>query len=194
MDKKNFVILLVSTLIAAFLGAFIASFAIYKMIMPPPPPPFGPHLDASFVMNGVRPPSPKDLNEAFERNEKMVEQQEEFFDKFNDEVEDSFKHMPNTARFVYVNNSGLRTQETKDMYKVTVDLKPFNNDEKNVNVEVKNKTVTISAKYKSDDKKQFSSSQFFQTITLPSKIDSSLIKQEKKGNFLVITIPKIQKK
>lgn len=196
MDKKNFVILVMSTLIAAFLGAFIASFVIYKMIMPPPPP----HLGVPFVMDGVKSPSPKDMNAIFENNKKMLEQQEEFFDRFNDEVEDSLEHYPTGARFVYVNNNSLSTQETPDMYKVTIDLKPFNNDEKNVQVEVKGKTVTISAKYKSNDSddekegKQFSSSQFYQTLTLPSKIDEKSVKKQKEGSYLIITIPKAVKK
>lgn len=191
MDKKNFVILLTSTLIAAFLGAFIASFAIYKMIMPPPPPP----LATPFVLEGVKPPSWNDVNSVFEQNKKIMEQQEEFFDKFNDEIENTLEHSPTGARFVYVNNNSLRTQETPDAYKITIDLKPFNNDEKNVKVEVKGKTVTISAKYKSDDdKSKFNSSQFYQSLTLPAKVDEKSIIQKKEGDLLVITIPKSPKK
>lgn len=170
MDKKHFIILLLSTITAAFLGAFWA----VHLTKPPHPP------------LGMKTPM------QLENQEKIMEQQEEFFEKFNHNFDDFVEHTPASASFIAMNNIGLKTEETKDAYKITVDLKPFNNDEKNVKVNVHGKTVSISAEYKSNDKEDFSSSQFHQTLMFPSRIKTEEIKQEKQGNSLIITIPKIE--
>lgn len=168
MDKKHFTILLLSTITAAFLGAF---WAVH--LSKPPHPPLGMK-------------SPMQLEE----QERIMEQQEEFFEKFNHNFDDFVEHTPASASFIAMNNIGLKTEETKDAYKITVDLKPFNKDEKNVKVNIHGKTVSISAEFKSKDKQNFSSSQFHQTLILPSKINTEKVKQEKLDDFLVITLPK----
>lgn len=168
MDKKHFIILLLSTITASFLGAF---WAVY--LSKPPHPPLG----MTTPMQS-------------EEQEKFIEQQEEFFEKFNHNFDDFVEHTPANASFIAMNNIGLKTEETKDAYKITVDLKPFNNDEKNVKVKIHGKTVSISAEFKSNDKQNFSSSQFHQTLILPSKINTKEIKQEKLDDSLVITLLK----
>lgn len=92
------------------------------------------------------------------------------------------------------NYSNIKTEETNDFYKITIDLKPFDNDSKNVNIKVKNNKVTISAQYQLKNKNEFNSSQFYQSLTLPEKIDTKDIKQEIQKNYLIITIPKIKNK
>lgn len=168
MDKKNFTILLVSTVLAAFLGAF---WAVY--LSRPPHPPLG--------MS-----SPMPIAE----QEKMMDEQEEYLEKFNHDFDELVEHSPARGSFISINNAGLKTEETKNMYKIIVDLKPFNNDEKNVIIKVKGNTIHISAQYKSKDKNEYSSSQFHQALTFPTKINDKAIKQEKKGDSLIITIPK----
>lgn len=168
MDKKHFIILLLSTITAAFLGAFWA----VHLSRPPHPP------------LGMKTPM------QLEEQEKIMEQQEEFFEKFNHNFDDFVEHTPANASFIAMNNIGLKTEETKDAYKISVDLKPFNNDEKNVDVKTHGRTVSISAEYKSNDKQNFSSSKFHQTIMLPTKIETDEIKKEKKGDYLLITLPK----
>lgn len=59
------------------------------------------------------------------------------------------------------NSASIKTEDLKDSYKITVDLKPFNNDKKNIDVKVKDNIVSISAQYQSKDKNEFSSSQFY---------------------------------
>lgn len=159
MNKKQFIILLFSTCIAAFFGAFIA---FHTVMLPAPPPPI------------------MDTNE-------MAKQTEDFMNQ-----------PPMPADFMVFGNSflnagnvtSIKTIETKDSYLIKIDLKPFNNDPKNVDVKVKGKHVSISANYKSKTKNQSSSSEFYQSLTLPSKIDDKAVEQKQEGNFLVITIPK----
>jgi len=84
----------------------------------------------------------------------------------------------------------VKTDETPQEYKISVKLKPFNNDAKNVEVKTKGKRVSISAEYKNEKDKSYNSSMFYESFVLPSKIDSSMIKKEVKGEYLTITIPK----
>lgn len=160
MNKKQFIILLFSTCIAAFFGAYIAFRAV---TMPPPPP-----------------PAIMDTND-------LAKQSEDFMNQ-----------PPMPADFMVFGNSflnagnvtSIKTIETKDSYLIKINLKPFNNDPKNVDVKVKGKHISISANYKSKNENQSSSSQFYQSLTLPSKIDDKSVVQKREGDFLVITIPK----
>lgn len=189
MERDKFIILLASTVIAAFVGAFAASFMI-NLGGRPAKPYFFPHM--------VERPLHSDLDPGFgggmEQNEKMLEDQEKMLDKLDDSLENSMEegieHAARHGGFFFMRTSGLKTQETKDLYRIIVDLKPFNNDMKNVDVRVKGKNITISAKYKSKNKNEFSSSQFYQTLTLPMKINVDAVKKQKQGDSLVILVPK----
>lgn len=183
MDKKNFSILLICTISAAFLGAFLSSLIIFGRIHH--------HCDHHhFIGESLNQPISQDFEEAFKDEEDTFQDQKKFFDNFNKDVEKALTK----AHFVYINNAGLKTQETKDLYKITLDLKPFNNDPKNVHIKVSDNKVFISAEYKSKDKEDFSSAQFNQTLILPSKISSDKIKQQQNGKLLIITIPKVIEK
>lgn len=194
MEKKNFIILLTGTVIAVFLGSFCASMVI-----------FGhsnhrfSHQMPFFARHMAQPIMPPEFERAMEQNEKIIKQQEEFFDKIDDQLdEDSdmrpmppFGHNMRHASFVYMSNAGVQTQETKDFYKIIVDLKPFNNDSKNVEVKVKGNILTVEAKYKKKDKNDYTSAQVYQSLMLPEKIDVKMIKKQQQGDSLVITVPKV---
>lgn len=177
MNKKQFSILLISIVLAAFLGAFAASVFVFGNRQPAPPAGFGP----AYI--GDKPMMP---DEILEHQKKLFDN----FEKINDDIENVVEHSPAGAGFVFVNNKGLKTEETKDAYKIIVDLKPFNKDEKNVDVKTLGNSIIISANYKSKDKNEFSSSQFYQSLSLPIKIDEKTVKKVKQGDSLVIIIPK----
>lgn len=159
MNKKQFIILLFSTCIAAFFGAFIA----FRMVIPPSPPPM--------IM---------DTND-------IAKQSEDFMNQPPMPVD--FTVFGNS--FLNAGNvTSIKTIETKDSYLIKVNLKPFNNDPKNIKVKVKGRHVSISANYKAKTENQSSSSEFYQSLTLPSKIDDKSVEQKQEGKFLVITIPK----
>jgi len=84
----------------------------------------------------------------------------------------------------------ITSEEFKDMYKIIINLKPFGNDENNIKVDVKGKTIIISADYKSEGKKKSSSAKLYQSFTLSTKVDPKEIKKEIKDGLLIITIPK----
>ena len=188
MEKKNFLILLSCTVIAVFLGSFAASLIIFND---------GPmhrhhHYFADPEMH-FSIPKTENFDKAMKYHEKMMDQQEEFFDKADDDFEDVLEKAPLRATFGYMSNAGLHVQETKGMYKVIIDLKPFNNDTKNVDVKVKRNVVTISAKYKSKEDGKVASSQVYQSMTLPSNINIDEIKKEKtqKQSYSILGLKKI---
>ncbi len=181
MDKKSFLILLSCTLIAGFLGALIAIYSLKPRPVRIVPPMFGEFR---------RPPRPGDFEDAMERQEKIFERDMKFFDKFESDMDDLIENSPNAAGFIQMNNAGLKTIETPKEYKIEIDLKPFGKNEKNVNLKIKGNTVKISAGYKSDDKNNYSSSQFYQALSLPGRIDAKAVKRVRKGDILTIIIPK----
>ncbi len=183
MDKKNFVILLASTVAAALIGSFLASLIIFNK------PQDNTIIGISQLpphMRSGHPPMPADFDDA----DKMIEAQEEFFDKAEDAIEHMYERRMKNARFVFVSNTGIKTVETNDAYKITVDLKPFNNDINNVKVKVRGNKAFVNAHYNNDNKNEYSMSQLQQVFLLSGKVDEKMIKKEKKGNSLVITIPK----
>lgn len=179
MDNKKFLIILFSSFIAFFLGSFFAFQAI-----------FGNFEKNSSSFTGI--------DDSFSQMDKMIEEHQKILDQFNKDI-DHFMNKNNTSSgIVIIDNQGIKTinsaivssEETKDSYRILVDLKPFNKDEKNIGIKVKNKTVQISAQYKSKDDNKFNYSQFYQTLSIPEKLNMDDIKREKYGDKLVITIPK----
>lgn len=190
MDKKQFIIILASSVLAIFLGSFLASYIIFGRTPKPP-----------HIVFFSRPTPPNEFfedDETFYQMNKALENQQKFLDKMNKDFESSMNQTFAPVNKVALRpkkalnkvSTGMKTEETKDYYKITMDLRPFNNDENNVKVSVKDNTVSISAKYKSKEKNSFSSADFSQSLTLPVKIEDDDIKKQKQGNFLVITIPK----
>jgi len=192
MDNKKFLIVLAGSVVAVFLGAFLAFWILFGNVHK--------HYQTSFIDNGIFPraiamDNPDDY---FPRIDKMIENQQKLFNKINKDFEELMNVNPAPSGFMFLgsnkinnqNSASIKTEESKDSYKITVDLKPFNNDEKNVDLKVKDNIISISANYQSKDKNEFSSSHFYQSLTLPAKLNVKDIKQEKQGASLVITIPK----
>lgn len=74
-------------------------------------------------------------------------------------------------------------------YKVIVDLKPFENKEKEINVVIDNNILTINGEI---DKKTYSSEKivrFSQSYYLDEELEDNKITKEKKGDKYIITIP-----
>lgn len=191
MDKKQFSILLVSSMILAFFGAFFGTIVAFKEIGPKH---FNHRPFPHFMKEQMDHPPTMGMERDFEipdaKTRSLIEEQERFIDKAEDDFEDMMEHAPTPARLVLISSGGIKTQEMKDAFKVTVDLKPFNNDEKNIKVNTHGDKIFISAKYRTGQNGDFKSSQLHQMLTFPVKIDTAKIKKQKEGNSLVIIIPK----
>lgn len=121
-----------------------------------------------------------------------------FFDDMNVQINELIKETQADhpgfnfeKKLVFSNSATMRTEETPNEYKISVNLKNLGGDENNVKFDIKGNQVTVSAKYeKKKDDKVLSSSSFYQSFTLAEKIDSSKISRVRNGDELVITIPK----
>lgn len=178
MDKKTLIIVIISTAIAGFLGAYTASVFVFSKH---PELRHAPFLTKNHYIQS-------DFDDIFDDFEKSLSEQEEFNKKIDDKL--NFIEKRPISTFTIVKNNELKFIETKDAYKITINLKPFNEDPKNVDVKADDNTVIISAKYESKNKDKYSSSQFYQEFELPSEIDEVNIKKEKQGHLLIITLPK----
>lgn len=186
MENKRFLILLLSTILAAFLGSFIAGRAVAKKA----------YVQPAFMPAVIA--SPEDISNEINA---MMENHRRIMDKMNKDMDAMMKEASDSANYVTVNSkvssgsyTGIKTEETPNGYKITIALNSFDNNPDNVKIEVKGNKVIISAQYKSSDKKESTSSQFYQSLTLGEKIDESSIKKHQEGKFLIIEIPKKNKK
>lgn len=100
------------------------------------------------------------------------------------------KYLPNAnpighAPFYSVAN----IEELPDKYKITVNLRKFNNDEKNVKVDIKPHLIKISGNVVTNTKEEQSSFSYSKSLTLSKKIDTDDVKKEVMGSKLIITAP-----
>ncbi len=117
------------------------------------------------------------------RIEKIMRQQERSFQRIEDKItnDNPFepKMRPMLVNLVKENNE----------YKVIVDLRPLENNEKGVNVNIKDHVVQVSGEL---DEKSFGGEKiinFSQAYYLDEDFDKDKITKEKKGDKYIITIP-----
>lgn len=116
------------------------------------------------------------------RIEKVLKQQERNFQRFEDKMgENPFepKMRPMLVNLVKEANE----------YKVIVDLKPLEGNEKDVNVTIKDHIISVSGEL---DKKAFGGEKiinFSQSYYLDEDLQTDKISKEKKGDKYIITIP-----
>lgn len=181
MDKKRFLILLFSTLTVVFLAAFIAFYTVFE---------------------NTKENSEPNLNEQeLSSVEELSKEESKELEEMDKNFEHEQKFVQSTPGFIFMSNNGpsitnppiIKTEEKNNTYKITVDLKPFGGNEGNVKTKIKDKTIKISAEYKSKQHGKFNSSKIYQTFVLPYKIDKNSITKAQKGDFLVITVKKKEK-
>lgn len=187
MEKKKFFIILSSVVLAAFCGSFIAGRMSAKNNFTQP----------SYFIPAVMADSAemsKQFDVMMENHQKIIEKMNKEMDALMKENTDSSQYFTVSSKVSTGNFTAIKTEEMPTLYKITIALSSFNNDPKNVNVEIKGNRVIISALYKANDNKEASSSQFYQSLTLASKIDANSIKKYQEKNSLIIEIPKKVKK
>jgi len=125
--------------------------------------------------------------------------------RMQDELDQMMRHFrtPHTgwgsglggdAQVVFDNEFDLR--ETDDGYEIQLDLRGLDQDK--VDVEIKEHSLTVTGQYSAREKQTnpnsvYQSSRFgsfIKTIPLPIDADTSKVKTTKKGDSLVITVPK----
>ncbi len=117
------------------------------------------------------------------RIEKLMKQQERSFQHIEDKIMNDSpfepKMRPMLVNLVKENNE----------YKVIVDLKPVDNNENNINVDIKDNILTVTGEL---DKKSFDGEKivnFSQSYYLDEKLMADKMTKEHKGHKYIITIP-----
>lgn len=159
-EEKHGCLKVIGVIIAAFAGAFLAFY---------------------FVVNTT---ITRLMNPEYQmrRMERMMEHQERNFRKMEAKmIEHPFeeKAFPVLTRFA----------KEPDAYRITLDLKALNNDEKNVNVELKDNILSISGAADKKDKHKERSINFSQSFYLDGNLKNDGITKEKDGDKYIITVP-----
>src|SRR5574344_158175 len=173
MDKKQFLILLGTLSVFFFIGGFFGTnFYLNHKI--------DDLFDKTFATN--KPANENIKNIMDEQNDEMEDFQKSFFTQNSNPENSGFMFFgnPNTI------SGTIRTEENEKNYKISVNLKPFNNDIKNVKVKVGKHRVTISAHAKD----KHNSSSVYKSFSVSDKLDKNKMTKVQKGSNLIITIPK----
>ena len=115
------------------------------------------------------------------RVEKFIQQQEKDFRKLESMSENPFepKMRPMLVNLVKENNE----------YKVIVDLKPLEGNEKGIDVNIKDNVISITGELDNKTMRGEKIISFAQAYYLDEKLETDKIIKEKKGDKYIITIP-----
>lgn len=123
----------------------------------------------------------------FDNLDKVFREQEKAFDDFEKTT------MNFNVEMLGKTPVNIETIKNDDVYKVIIDLKEFNNDEKNIKLDVKQDRLSISGESLKKDKNSQSEYSFSQNFSLPENVDVSKVTKEKVDNKYVITLPILNK-
>ena len=144
-----------------FLGAFLAFYVVADWH-------FKRMLDPMIQM--------QNMNRAMMRQERQM-------DKFvHKEFQKGQRMVQNTAPFIHVDRAD-------DNYKIIIDLKPFDNDEKNIEVKANGNTITINGAGEKNSHHGQEITHYSQTFTFGERINAQDITKVRQGNNYIITIP-----
>ncbi len=85
--------------------------------------------------------------------------------------------------------SFIHMEKTDDEYKIIIDLEPFDNNEKNVEVAVNGKTLTINAAGEKNIRNREEVVRYSQNLTFGDDVDLNKISKIREGNKYIIIIP-----
>jgi len=85
--------------------------------------------------------------------------------------------------------SAIQTVKNENEYVIVIDLKKFNNDERNITFDVNGKIITISGNVIKNNRNSQNSYYFTESFEIPEKIDKADITKERVKNNYIITIP-----
>ncbi len=116
----------------------------------------------------------------FDKMERKVLKQQQLMDKKVLKAEE--KIAKNTAQFIHV-------EKTPDNYKIIIDLSPFDNNEKNVEVNTDGNTLIINAAGENASKHKKEILRYSQAFNFGEDIDTQNITKIRQGDEYVITVP-----
>lgn len=118
-----------------------------------------------------------------QKMDRALMQQEHRFDKMaRKEIKRQYKMDRHIAQFVHV-------EKMDDAYKIIIDLRPFDNDEKNVEVKADDNTIIINAAGEKNMHHKQEIMKYSQAFAFGEKIDTNNITKVRDGNNYIITVP-----
>lgn len=114
---------------------------------------------------------------------------DEIFDDMRPDMDDD-TNMAATKPPVPVRmHQTVSVEENLENYKIYIDLRRFNNNDKNINLLIKPHTVKITGKAEIKNPNEQSSFNFSQNLTLERKIDVGDVSKQVMGHKLIVTLP-----
>ena len=98
------------------------------------------------------------------------------------EMQRQYRMERHVAQFVHV-------EKMDDAYKIIIDLRPFDNDEKNVEVKADGNTIIINAAGEKNMHHKQEIMKYSQAFAFGEKIDTNNITKVRDGNNYIITVP-----
>lgn len=160
------------TALMAFLGAFAAFYVITDWH-------FKRMYDPVYQM-GRMDKAIMQREKNFDRMEMRALKQQEKMDK------QALKHR---EKFEKETSGFIHVEQTPDEYRIIIDLRPFNNNEKNIEVKTSNNTITINAAGETNNRNKQEIIRYSQTFAFGEKIDANEITKTRDGNNYIITVP-----
>ena len=162
----------VLTGLLVFLGSFLAFYAVadwhFKRI-----------LDPSFYMRRMdKAVMQRERN--FDKMERRALKQQEWIDKRTMKMQQ--KMTEQSSQFIHV-------EKADDAYKIVIDLRPFENDEKNVEVKTDGNTVVINAAGEKNKHNKKEIIRFSQAFNFGEDIDTDNITKIRQGDDYIINVP-----
>lgn len=183
--------------IAAFLGGFLACyFAADQMFERMEKRHFEPHRFEKRMLKDIDRMYKQDkraFNDAFDIEKMYKQDKKAFEDAFNPDRMKKIKHppmpiMPPMPDFMW-EGVKIKSEIDDNMYKVTIGLKPFQDDENKVNYNVNGRKLTVFGSSSVKDKHSENDISFSQDFILPDNADIANISKIKKDHKLIISVP-----
>lgn len=117
------------------------------------------------------------------RMDRAMMRQEHRYDKMaRKEMQRQYKLDEKISGFIHV-------EKSKDAYKIIIDLKPFDNNEKNVEVSTAGNILTINAAGEKNARNKEEVIRYNQNFTFGDDVDLDKITKIREGNKYIITVP-----
>ena len=160
--KKKHCMKYIGIVLATLLGSFLAFYFVADMTL-------------KNMMNPAN---------QFRRMDKMMERHSRDMEKMDRKMMKDMGMPP-----MFHHKSMVVVDKLDDEYKILVDLRAFDNNEKNVKFDLNNNIATVSASIEKENRHEDSIVEFSQSFYLSGDLDKTKIKKEKDRNKYVITIP-----
>ena len=113
----------------------------------------------------------------------------DFYRTMQDDVKMANKIMRTEKIFTQNNSNIIHMEQTKDNYKIKIDLKPFDNNEENIQISTNEHILTISGRSVKKTKHNEHITRFQQSYMFSDNVKLDEMEKEVIGSDLLIKIP-----